>query len=283
MSDENHRRVTELAHTIATAHSFVTAVALGGSHSVGMADEFADVDLVVLIEERPLLLTAREIKTTTDRILLDESTLVSGPTWKEGFGCRTCYIASNGAKFEVYVNCPITTPRVGRVLHWTPLVGSTNLESVQSEVRRDLEAAETVQQAVFAHTYRYMSLMRHASRGELAAVGYVAQNFVANTLALLLWCRGGEYDPFTSYKRITRDGWLYDSEVAAVLAAVRRPLDSLDAVMVLAQMIDDTVNSALRPLLKDEMQLRSWEIGAAARSACRNWAASSGVGADSTC
>lgn len=269
MNNEMDSYIQSLVHGIGGDHDYVQAVALGGSIGTSNADNFADLDLAVFVDERPLFPAADAIKRTTDQILSVGSPIVSGPTWKEGFGCRISYIYADGLKIEVFVNTPTSAPRVDRVLRLRPLSGADRLGLIQEDVRADLAGTSTVQRAIFAHTYGYMSIMRHASRAEFTAVRYVAQSLLANGLATLLWLSGGDYDPYCSYKRVTRDGHTRNAAVKDLVAIDDARLDSLAATVEFVDAVDAVVTGALLPTLTAEGDLRSWHTGEVARSSCR--------------
>ncbi len=211
-----HHIAELLAGKIEREFSSALAVAVGGSHSTAHQDDQSDLDLVVLLEEGPLI----EQSTQLARLLLpliDEPVkLAGGPSWKEGFGCRTSVLFRDGFKVEIFAVTADTVPVVDRVLRWRPMWGSRHLLKVQQGVQALLTRERILEKARFDVAYAHMSVCRHLARGELFAARHVLTSFVAIVLALRLCELGRPYDTVTSYKRIVRDGLQGDTGVQAV-------------------------------------------------------------------
>lgn len=195
------------------------AVALGGSQASGRHDDQSDLDLVVLLAEGPLIDGARRLADALLPLVGEPVQLVGGPSWKEGFGCRSSVLYADGFKLELFVVTPDTLPVVERVLRWRPLWGSRHLMPLQAEVARQLTNDRIAARAQFDVAYAHMSICRHLSRGELFAARHVLTSLVAIALALRLFQLGRAYDPAASVKRIVRDGLDSDRVVREIDAA----------------------------------------------------------------
>jgi len=145
--------------------------------------------------------------------------LIGGPSWKEGFGCRTSVLFDDGFKVEIFAVTTDAAPVVDRVLRWKPLWGSRPLHALQQSVKARLTRESILAKARFDTAYAHMSVCRHLARGELFAARHVLTSFVAIALALRLLELGGPYDPVSSYKRIVRDGLGGDAGVQAIETA----------------------------------------------------------------
>lgn len=182
------------------------AVALGGSQAGERHDEHSDLDLVVLLAEGALFDGARQVGEALLPLVAEPVQLVGGPSWKEGFGCRTSVLYADGFKLELFVVTPDTLPVVERVLRWRPLWGSRHLMPLQAAVARQLTNDRIATRAQFDVAYAHMSVCRHLARGELFAARHVLTSLVSIALALRLFQLGRAYDPVASVKRIVRDG-----------------------------------------------------------------------------
>lgn len=182
------------------------ALALGGSHGSGRHDDQSDLDLVVLLAEGALLAGSRQLGETVLPLLAERIQLVGGPTWKEGFGCRTSVLYADGFKIEIFVVTPDTVPVTERVLRWRPLWGAGHFDPLQDAVARRLSHEQVITRAQFDLAYAHMSVCRHLSRGEVFAARHVLAGLVSIAIALRLFRLGDGYDPVASTKRIVRDG-----------------------------------------------------------------------------
>jgi predicted nucleotidyltransferase len=208
----------------------VRAVAMGGSHSTTQNDDQSDLDLVVVLEDGPLIQQAAELASVLLPLMEEPVQLVGGPTWKEGFGCRTSVLFGDGFKLEIFAVTRDTVPMVDRVLRWKPLWGDDALHALQLCVQTRLTHERTLAKARFDVAYAHMSVCRHLARGEWFAARHVLMNFVAIALALRLYELGQPYDTVTSYKRIQRDGWAGDAGVQEIELASTWLVGGADAL-----------------------------------------------------
>lgn len=195
------------------------AVALGGSHGSGHCDDQSDLDLVVLLAHGALIDSARELNELLLPLVTEPVKLVGGPSWKEGFGCRTSVLFADGFKLELFVVTPDTMPVVERAQRWRPLWGARHLMPLQAAVARQLTNDRVAARAQFDVAYAHMSVCRHLSRGELFAARHVLTSLVAISLALRLFQLGRAYDPVASFKRVVRDGLDSDRVVREIESA----------------------------------------------------------------
>jgi len=191
----------------------VRALAIGGSRGAQSEDDVSDLDLVVLLDDGPLVQQTAELKTLLDPLLLTAGAMGGGPSWKEGFGCRLSYLYPDGFKVEIFANTPSTVPTVPRPLRWTAVFGEAFLAEVKQRLAPRLAPDAVMRRALFDVTYATMSIYRHLSRGELFAAEHVLTTMTASALALVLQREGGEYDPYASYKRIYRNHMLVVPEI----------------------------------------------------------------------
>ncbi|MDR7152049.1 putative nucleotidyltransferase [Hydrogenophaga palleronii] len=205
-----------LSNKVQRVCSNALAVAIGGSHSTTQQDDQSDLDLVVLLEDGPLIEQSSLIAGVLLPLIEEPVQLVGGPSWKEGFGCRTSVLYPDGFKVEIFTVTADTTPVIDRVLRWKPLWGSNYLHAIQQSVRLRLTHERILAKAHFDTAYAHMSVCRHLARGELFAARHVLTSFVAIALALRLHELGQSYDTVTSYKRIVRDGLVDDFGVQAI-------------------------------------------------------------------
>ncbi|ABM59088.1 nucleotidyltransferase domain-containing protein [Verminephrobacter eiseniae] len=218
MRNPNH--IAELlSDKIQRACSNALAVAIGGSHSTAQQDDQSDLDLVVLLEDGPLIDQSAELARVLLPLIEEPVQLVGGPSWKEGFGCRTSVLYGDGFKVEIFAVTADAAPVVDRVLRWKPLWGSRPLHALQQSVQARLTRERILAKARFDTAYAHMSVCRHLARGELFAARHVLTSFVAIALALRLHELGRPYDTVTSYKRIVRDGLEGDAGVQAIETA----------------------------------------------------------------
>ena len=192
------------------------AVAIGGSHSVAQHDDQSDLDLVVLLEEGPLIEQSAKLARVLLPLIEEPVQVIGGPSWKEGFGCRTSVLYEDGFKVEIFAVTIDSTPVVERVLHWKPIWGGPSLHALQQSVQARLTRSRVLAKARFDTAYAHMSVCRHLARGELFAARHVLTSFVAIALALRLYELERPYDPVTSYKRISRDGLGDDIGIQAI-------------------------------------------------------------------
>lgn len=192
------------------------AVAIGGSHGTALHDDQSDLDLVVLFEEGPLIEQSAQLANTVLPLVREPVQLAGGPSWKEGFGCRSSVLFADGFKLELFAVTMDTAPMVERVLHWKPLWGSGPLQELQQKVKTQLTREGMLSKARFDTAYAHLSVCRHLSRDELFAARHVLTNLAAIALALRLSELGRPYDPVTGYKRITRDGLAHDTGMQAI-------------------------------------------------------------------
>ena len=192
------------------------AVAIGGSHSTAQQDDQSDLDLVVLFEDGPLIEQSAELARVLLPLIEEPVQLVGGPSWKEGFGCRTSVLYGDGFKVEIFAVTADTAPVVDRVLRWQPLWGHRPLHTMQQSVQVRLTPEHILAKARFDTAYAHMSVCRHLARAELFAARHVLTSFVAIALALRLHELGHPYDTVTSYKRILRDGLDGDAGVRVI-------------------------------------------------------------------
>lgn len=232
--------VDRISSTLRAGPLAVRALAIGGSHGAQSDDGVSDLDLVVLLDEGPLVQHTAELKRLLDPLLLAPDALGGGPSWKEGFGCRLSYLYGNGFKVEVFANTPSTVPTLARPLRWTPVFGGDQLGAIQARLADRLVPDAALRRALFDFTYATMSICRHLSRGELFAAEHVLTTMTASALALILRLDSGSYDPYASYKRIYRDRWVERPEVAELgrlaggafdRAAMTARLEGLHAIM----------------------------------------------------
>jgi len=264
-----------IADTIKRGCPQARAVGWGGSHGVNRADAKSDLDMVVLFGPVPLIASSRQMRAALEPVLAQERCLIGGPTWKEGFGCRTTWLFEDGFKVEVFANSEDTIPDVARVLAWKPIWGGPALQAVQAAVARRLDAATGARKAAFDVSYTQMSICRHLHRQELLAARHVLGSFVAIALAVRLMQRGYAYDPMAAHKRIRRDGLDSDPVVQAVmqvalsvcvsLADALKAMDSLHQLCL--EMLDDITPDAPDA---DSYRETAGSIGREARS----WVAS---------
>ncbi|EJF91074.1 hypothetical protein [Bartonella tamiae] len=184
----------------------IKAMAIGGSVAGDNQDTQSDLDLVFLANDGDLIKISNEITKILDQFLSKNSIIARSSVWKEGFGCRTTYIYSDGFKIEFFVNTFSTLPITNRVIRWTAVFGESYLSEVKEYVKDNLSEINIIQKANFDVNYTYMSINRHLSRGELFAAVYVITSFIAICLALRIYEIKKEYDTATCYKRIYRDG-----------------------------------------------------------------------------
>jgi len=182
------------------------AVALGGSQGRGRQDDQSDLDLVVLLAEGALVAGARQLGETVLPLLVERVQLAGGPTWKEGFGCRTSVLYADGFKVEIFAVTPDTVPVTERVLRWRPLWGAGHLDPLQDAIARKLSREQVIARVQFDVAYAHMSVCRHLSRGEVFAARHVLASLITIAIALRLFQLGDGYDPVASTKRIVRDG-----------------------------------------------------------------------------
>lgn len=217
------RNIQEITDSIATKlredFSSARAVAVGGSRSATQEDNQSDLDLVVLIREGPIIKQSREINKLLKSILDTPASISAGPSWKEGFGCRTSLLYQDGFKIEIFVNTLDTVPQVHRVLRWQPVWGDSVLAEIQEEVNSRLSRQAILLKAIFDYSYAHMSICRHLSRGEKFAAGHVFTSMVAIALALRLLELNQNYDPVSSYKRVYRDRLDQDPVILEISAA----------------------------------------------------------------
>jgi len=197
--------IERVASAVRAGTPAVRALAIGGSRGALAQDDVSDLDLVVLLDDGPLVQATAELKLRLDPLLLTAGALGGGPSWKEGFGCRLSYLYPDGFKVEIFANTPSTVPSVARPLRWTAVFGEAFLAEVQQRVAPRLGLDAVMRRALFDFAYATMSIYRHLSRGELFAAEHVLTTMTASALALVLQHEGGSYDPYASYKRIYRD------------------------------------------------------------------------------
>ena len=197
--------IERVSSVIRSGPLVVHALAIGGSRGSQSEDDVSDLDLVVLLDDGPLVQQTVELKLLLDPLLLTADALGGGPSWKEGFGCRLSYLYSDGFKVEIFANTPSTVPVLPRPLRWTPVFGETFLVELQQRLAPKLAPGAALRRALFDFTYATMSIYRHLSRGELFAAEHVLTTMTASALALVLQREGAGYDPYASYKRIYRD------------------------------------------------------------------------------
>lgn len=214
-----HHIAKLLSHKIQHACSNALAVAIGGSQSTAQQDDQSDLDLVVLLEDGPLIKQSAELMCVLLPLIEEPVQLVDGPSLKDGFSCRTSVLYGDGFKVEIFTVTADSVPVVDRVLRWKPLWGSHPLHALQQSVQARLTRERILTKAHFDTAYAQMSVCRHLSRGELFAARHVLTNFVAIALALRLHELGRPYDTATSYKRIVRDGLENDTGVRAIETA----------------------------------------------------------------
>lgn len=208
-----------LSRVLARECGNVLAVAIGGSHSTAQSDDQSDLDLVVLLEDGPLLEQSAGLARVLLPLVEEPVQVVGPPTWKEGFGCRTSVLYADGFKLEIFAVTHDTAPVAERVLRWTPVWGEDALQELQRSVKTRLTRDRILAKARFDVTYAHMSVCRHLSRREVFAARHVLTSYAAIALALRLFELGRAYDPVTSYKRIVRDGLERDPGVEAVQRA----------------------------------------------------------------
>jgi len=168
MRNPNH--IAELlSDQIQRACSNALAVAIGGSHSTAQQDDQSDLDLVVLLEDGPLIEQAVELARVLLPLIEEPVQLVGGPNWKEGFGCRTSVLYGDGFKVEIFAVTADAAPVVDRVLRWKPLWGSRPLHALQQSVQARLTRERILAKARFDTAYAHMSVPalgpRRAVRG----------------------------------------------------------------------------------------------------------------------
>lgn len=214
MTTQKPRNVWQLTEMLSFAlqRLFPSALgmALGGSHGNSRHDDQSDLDLVLVLPEGPLMEQARHVHETVLPLLKESVQIAGGPTWKEGFGCRSSVLCEDGFKVEVFVVTPDTMPITERVLQWRILWGAGRLEPLRAAVARQLRANRAIASAQFDVAYANLSVCRHLARGEVFAARQVLTSLVAIALALRLFQLGRGYDPAVSTKRIARDGLMAD-------------------------------------------------------------------------
>ena len=117
----------------------VIAMAVCGSRSASLDDDQSDLDLVMLLDRGPLFEISRGLRHRLEPLLREPVCLVGGPSWKEGFGCRTSFLYEDGFSVEIYANTVDTVPVAERVLSWTPLWGASHVKALQARVAQQLD------------------------------------------------------------------------------------------------------------------------------------------------
>lgn len=234
------------------------AVAIGGSHSATQHDDQSDLDLVVLLDKGPLIEQSAQLARALLPLIEEPVQLAGGPSWKEGFGCRTSVLYADGFKVEIFAVTHDTAPTVERVLRWKPLWGHQALQALQEKVGGLLTRENILSKARFDTAYAHMSVCRHLSRGESFAARHVLGSMVAIALALRPYELGRAYDPVASYKRIARDGLRGDAGVAAIEHAAARLGGGLDELQDCLNLLAQACWRALDALAgSDEQALRA--------------------------
>lgn len=232
----------------------VLTVAIGGSGSVGQLDDQSDLDLVVLCEDTQLLKFSQALRSLVDPLFTIEGTISSGPTWKEGFGCRTTYIQPDGFKIEFFVNSRDTVPITPRVLRWTPVFGADVLSGIQADIREQINRHRIIAKAQFDAAYSHLSICRHLARKELFAARHVLTSYLATALALHLFAAGRDYDPSVSYKRIMRDG-LDGEDWALVIARCSANINTSEDIRAALFQLSELVVARIEAMSWDSTEL----------------------------